>query len=206
MESPSAENALVTRVCSRCSVQSQALGDFCPNCGKPYAGRRKLSRRVVASIVTVVLLVGLAVGGLLWKSHRDEVRADERAAAVAEQKVEKEAAAREQAEEEAQEAIETQAAADRAERKARASLVRFLQRTITKDARKDVAEGLLDGPILETSCTATGGGSTDDLTALTGTFECLAVTKEESDGTRSGYGYAGTIEWKSGSVTWQLGG
>jgi len=55
-------------------------------------------------------------------------------------------------------------------------------------------------------CAATGGGSTDDLTARTGTFGCLAVNKENKDDTASGYSYAGTIDWDTGELTWQLGG
>ncbi len=65
-------------------------------------------------------------------------------------------------------------------------------------------QGFLEGPILSASCTATGGGSTDDLTARTGTFDCIAVNEENKDDTVSGYGYAGTLDWDTGSATWHL--
>jgi hypothetical protein len=68
-----------------------------------------------------------------------------------------------------------------------------------------VADGTLEGPILRSVCTATGAGSADDLTALTGTFDYLAVTEKNSDGTERGYSYAGTI-WEAGRITWQLNG
>lgn len=126
------------------------------------------------------------------------------AAALAAEKAEEEAA--KEAEEKAAAELAAQEAADEAERDSRREQVTFLQQTITKDARKGVAEYLLEGPILRTVCTATGGGSADDLTALTGTFDCLAVSEKHSDGTESGYGYAGTIDWESGRVSWQLGG
>jgi hypothetical protein len=74
-----------------------------------------------------------------------------------------------------------------------------LQRSVTKDARKSVDAGVLDGPILNTQCTPLGGGSTDDLTALTGTFECLAVDKKNNDGTVEGYAYSSTVNWTDNS-------
>lgn len=111
-----------------------------------------------------------------------------------------------QAEAERRDAELTQAAADATERSARRELVTDLEKNITKHAKRAVEDDLLDGPIMYTSCTATGGGSADDLTALTGTFECLAVNEERDDGTASGYGYAGTTDWDTGEMTWQLGG
>jgi membrane protein involved in colicin uptake len=197
---------LLTRVCRHCSAQSQVQGDFCPNCGKPFAGRTGPSKKtlVIAAVVALILVAGGA-SAFLVKRHNDDVAADKRAAVAA--RAERKAADKAAAEKSAQEAKQAaQKAADAAERQSRREQVKYLQRTITKDAGKDVAKGLLDGPILRTVCTATGGGSTDDLTALTGTFDCLAVTTKNSDGTESGYGYAGTIDWGSGRISWQLGG
>ncbi len=155
------------------------------------------TKTLIASILLTAIMSGGLGAGLTYVTMRDDK--------VGGQTVEsEEVAVREPAEEDAQGAIDAQAAADRAERKARASMIRFLERTITKDARKDVSKGFLDGPILETNCTATGGGSTDDLTALTGTFECLAVTEEEPDGIQRGHGYNGTVEWNTGNVTWEI--
>ena len=75
-----------------------------------------------------------------------------------------------------------------------------LQRTITKDARKQVAEGLLEGPILKTSCQRVGGGS-----GATKRYECIAVT-ERSGGTESGHSYQATANSNTGRVTWKLSG
>lgn len=203
------EQAL-TRVCRRCSVQSTVAGAHCPHCGASYAGRRRPSRKALGlSVLALLLVVGLAVGGLLWKNHSDQVAADKRAAAVEK----REAAAEQQAAEEqaAEEAAQAKAAADlaaaeEAERTARQAAIKELQRNITKHAKELVGEQLLEGPILYTQCTATGGGSADDLTALTGTFDCLAANEERKDGTISGYSYSGTIDWDSGQLSWKLGG
>lgn len=191
------EGAAQPRVCRRCSVQSTASGDFCPNCGTSYVRRRRpqlTRRRIVAAVAVPVLVVALAGGVIVKRSHDQGVR-DDRAAA-----------AERAAEQEADEAEAAQQAADDAERASRAKLVSALESNITKHAKKAVKDDLLDGPILSASCTATGGGSTDDLTALTGTFDCMAINKKNDDGTMSGYGYAGTIDWQSGELTWQLGG
>ncbi len=92
-----------------------------------------------------------------------------------------------------------------AERDTRASTVEELEKNITKSAKEAVDEGVLEGPIKRSSCTATGG-SVDDLTALTATFECLAINEEHDDGSASGYQYSGTVDWDSGQMQWQLGG
>ncbi|MCU1479198.1 MAG: hypothetical protein JWQ64_3891 [Subtercola sp.] len=78
--------------------------------------------------------------------------------------------------------------------------------SITADAKKRVDAGTLDGPISSTSCTPLGGGSTDDLTAITTTFTCIAINKTDPDGTQSGYQFSSTMNWNTGSYTWHLGG
>lgn len=192
----------MTRVCRRCSVQSTVLGTHCPNCGASFLGRGGPSRKTIGlTTLALLLVIGLATGGVLWKNHRDEAEAEKVAAAAARQ---------EAAEEAAEEAARAKAAADveaaeEAERAARQEAIKELQRNITKHAKELVGEDLLEGPILYTQCTATGGGSADDLTALTGTFDCLAANEERNDGTISGYSYSGTIDWDSGQLGWKLG-
>ena len=74
-----------------------------------------------------------------------------------------------------------------------------------KDAQKREAEGRLTGPFSRSSCTPLGGGSIDDLTAKTGTFECIAVNKKDDDGTESGYVFSATVNWDTGEYQWRLG-
>jgi hypothetical protein len=185
-----------TRICRKCSVASSTEGDFCPSCGASYVRRsRRPSGKVVIIGLIGLIIVSAAVGGILIK-HRNDAAAADRAEAAS-QRQERRAANLAEAE---------QTEADESERSARADLVEALEEQVTKDAKEKVADDLLEGPILYSSCTATGGGSTDDLTALNGTFECMAVNTENADGTVSGYRYSGTAEWGTGSISWRLGG
>ena len=194
-----------TRVCRRCSVQSQTAGDFCPNCGKSYV-RRGLSRRARVLTVSIValLLVGGAGAGVAAKVRNDRAAvaakeaAEAKAVAEAERKAEEEAAA--------ERAAEAKRAAEEAERDERERLIKQMQKSITKDARKDARDGMLDGPIFYTSCDPLGGGSIDDLTALTTTFECIAVNEKMDDGGARGYVYSATMNWDEYSWSWRLGG
>jgi hypothetical protein len=186
------ETSTPTRVCPKCSTQSTTSGNFCPQCGSSFVRKSRVSRRTVL-VASGVVLTLLVVGGVGWlvKKQADEADAAERAEAQAAKVEEAEAA---------------QEAADEDEREMRASMVKELEKSVTKSAKEAVDDGILEGPIKSSSCTATGGGSIDDLTALTGTFECIAINKENDDGTSSGYAYTGTIEWDTGEYQWQLGG
>lgn len=173
--------------------------------------RRKPGRNsIVVAVVAVLIIVGTGTGIALKVRHD---RAQERASAADDRREAQDAAdlkAQEQ-----QEAAETRARLqeerqqakrerEAAERRLRGSAIKEMQKTITTDARDSVADGLLDGPILYTFCNPLGGGSVDDLTALTTTFDCLAVNEELDDGRASGYGYDATMNWDEGSYTWQL--
>ena len=191
-----------TKVCASCSVQSQTPGDFCPNCGKGYLRvspwKRRRVRLTASVIAAVVLLGGCGVAlAVSAAQNRDVVAAE--ATAKASREVERAAAA--------QLASKAKAAeeADDTERVVRVGVVGALERRITTDAQKRVIEGTLDGPILRTSCTPLGGGSTDDLTALTTTFSCIAISTDNADGTYSGHGISATMNWDDGSYTWHLG-
>lgn len=130
-----------------------------------------------------------------------EKRADEAAAAK-----QREAEAAAEAEAEAAAAKEAQESEDDAERLYRVLVVTSLEESILEDAKDRVKEGTLTGPILEASCTPVAGGSTDDLTALTGSYDCIAVNEENDDGSASGYRFSATTNWDDGSYSWQLGG
>ncbi|PWC06069.1 DUF2510 domain-containing protein [Mycetocola zhujimingii] len=146
---------------------------------------------VIAAVVAGILILS---GGAAWWKISSDSRAEQVAASEreAEEKERSDAAAR------------AERAADTAERAYRAEIVTALEASIVEDANESVAEGVLEGPILSGYCTATGGGSTDDLTALTGTFECIAVTEQNGDQSK-GYAYSATINWSDGSYTWRLG-
>jgi hypothetical protein len=192
------------KVCRACSVQSATQGAFCPHCGKAYAGRTISKRsKWIAIGAVVVVIVGGGTAGLMAKTNHDSavharhVSALHKAATAAKTRADAQAAAAQRA--------AAKNAADSNERKIRHELVRQMQATISKDARKDVTSGVLDGPIIYTSCDPLGGGSTDDLTALTTTFQCIAVNKKNDDGTVSGYNFSATANWNKSSYSWRLG-
>ncbi|WP_445170905.1 hypothetical protein ACTXG7_11255 [Mycolicibacterium sp. Dal123E01] len=72
-------------------------------------------------------------------------------------------------------------------------------------AEQHASKGLIDGPILSVSCDPVGGGSTDDLNAKTTVFECFAATKDNGDGTSSGFKYHATMNWDTGNYTYGFG-
>lgn len=182
------------RVCPRCSVQSKTAGNFCPNCGASYiarAGWLRSHKRIVLILAGLLVLAGAGTGIVLGVQHADQVKA-EQAAADEVKKKESDAAAAKQA-------------ADAAKRMVRKTIVTALEDSVLKDAQSRVTEGVLTGPITLASCTALGGGSTDDLTAITGTFQCIAVNKTNADGSQSGYRFSATVNWDDASYTWHLG-
>ncbi|MDA0170325.1 hypothetical protein OJ998_14600 [Solirubrobacter taibaiensis] len=126
------------------------------------------------------------------------------AARLAREEQQREEAREKQAEEARQNEAEAQQALDEIELEGREDLERSLRKAITKDARASVRDGLLDGPILRTSCDPVGGGR-DDLTSRTGKYDCLAITETDADGTSRGYSFHATINYEEYSYTWGLG-
>lgn len=208
----------LVRVCKKCSTQATTNGDYCPHCGASYVhesrvagvasaargrfeGTSPKARKAFAVGLSVLLLL-LVGGGIAAKVSSDN------ADAARERSAQKAAAERDAAEAEAAQA-QADADAEQADaeaelRKARRSAVRSLQKSVTADAQKSVDNGLLDGPIIKTSCQAVGGGSTDNLDESTTKFECLAINEELSGGQSRGYPYDATMNWDDGSYTWQL--
>lgn len=194
-----------TKLCRKCSVQSLTVGGFCPSCGTPYTAQRRfanVNKRMVLIVAAVVIAVAAGVGITLNIQHTNQVRAQQVAAASA-----AEAESKRQAEATRAAAAATAAkqAADAAKRAERKLIVTSLEESVKKDAESRVAKGVLEGPITRASCTPLGGGSSDDLTAITGTFQCIAVNKTEADGSSSGYRFSATVNWNEGSWSWHLG-
>jgi predicted nucleic acid-binding Zn ribbon protein len=192
-----AEDVVPVKVCPNCSVQTQTAGEFCPNCGKPYAKRPRNTRalKITAVVVGALIILG---GGFTVTSfviqHNHQVAVAHQAEVAAKAKAKAAAAA-----------AEAQKVADSEKRAARASDVTQMEASITKDAQTSVASGILTGPITKTECTPLGGGSTDDLTATTTTNSCIAVNSTAADGTESGYAYSATMDWTSNQYSWHLG-
>lgn len=205
----------LTKICPKCSVQNKTDGKFCLNCGASYETRRlftKFSKRVriIIAAALIVMIGGIGISLSIQNTNRlNAEQAAATAAAEAEQ-----AAAAAAAEAEAEKKRESEAAAraaaakksaDDAERTLRKVIVTELEGSVLKDAQERVTRGRLDGPITRASCTPLGGGSSDDLTAITGTFQCIAVNMTNADGSSSGYRFSATVNWNTFSYTWHLG-
>ena len=200
------------KVCRKCSVQTRTAGSFCPQCGASYAGRRlpiKINKRVALIVAAALVVVCLGIGIVLNVQHTNQVNAEKAAAAQVADAAAKAADAAKKREDDAAKAAASaaaaKAAADDAKRTIRKTLVSAVEDSILKDAQSRVTDGVLTGPISLASCTPVGGGSTDDLTAITGSFQCIAVNKTNEDGSSSGYRFSATVNWNDGSYTWHLG-
>jgi hypothetical protein len=167
------------------------------------------SWRVVKWLViagAAVLLLGLIGGGIAWKVADDARQAAEAAAVAAEKAAAEEAAAEEREQREREEAAAAaQERRDEAERDGRRASVSEIEASVKKMAEEHAADGLIDGPIIEVTCSPVGGGSTDNLTEQTTVFECFAAHKDNGDGTMSGWTYNATMNWSSGSYTYGFG-
>ena len=173
------------RVCPKCSALERTSGPFCPHCGASYERRkRRMARRtklILAALVVLLVLGGGAAAVTVKLGHDDQVARQRREAGNAWLDAANAADARKR--QQAADDLAAKRRADKVQRALRHSLIRSVEHSVTKDAQKDVANGLLTGPIISTTCTPVGGGSVDDLTARTGKFECIAVNKITGDGT-----------------------
>jgi hypothetical protein len=182
----------------------EAPPDAVPS-GQGRRGSVPKNRRAARWLVFVgaaVLLLGLVAGGIAWKIADDARQAEAAAEAAAESAAAEEREARER--EEAA-AVAAQARRDEAERADRRASVMQIEASVKQMAEKHAADGVIEGPILEVSCSPVGGGSADDLTEQTTVFECFAAYKDNGDGTMSGWTYNATMNWSSGSYTYGLG-
>lgn len=92
-----------------------------------------------------------------------------------------------------------------AERASRAASVPAIESSIKTMAEEHAGKGLIDGSIISVTCSPVSGGSTGDLTESTTVFECFAATRDNGDGTKSGYKYHATMNWTTGKATYGLG-
>jgi uncharacterized protein HemX len=187
--------ATPSRVCPHCATLSTSSGEFCPQCGRPFVKRRRLSRRGGIYTAIVVLVLAGAGAGIVLKLNHDQQVEKQRKEAAAAQHASQVAAERATAE-----------TKEQAERSTRKLLEAELEKEVAQDAKKRVAEGTLEGPILGSSCTPVSGGSSEDLSSTAGTYSCMAITKREADGTASGYRFSANIDFSTGRYSWHLGG
>jgi hypothetical protein len=181
------------------------VGPTGPSMDTPAPSAAPKKRRVgkwLAIAGAVAVLLGLVGGGIAWK-----VADDARVAAAEAEAAAKKAATeeREQQEREEAAAAAAQERRDEAYREARRASVSEIEASVKTMAEGHAGDGIIDGPIIDVSCSPVGGGSTDDLTEQTTVFECFAANKDNGDGTMSGYTYNSTMNWSTGSFTYSLG-
>ncbi|MGY1835064.1 DUF2510 domain-containing protein [Blastococcus sp. SYSU DS0510] len=171
----------------------------------PEASMAPKKRRVgkwLAIAGAVAVLLGVIGGGIAWKSANDARVAAAEAAAAEEKAAAEE---REQQEREDAAAAAAQERRDEGERSARRASVTEIEASVKAMAEGHAADDIIDGPIIDVSCSPVGGGSTDDLTEQTTVFACFVANVDNGDGTMSGYKYNATMNWSSGSFTYGLG-
>lgn len=166
------------------------------------APKKRRVGRWLAIAGAVAVLLGLIGGGIAWKSAND-ARVTAAEAAAAEEKAAAEE--REQQEREDAAAAAAQERRDEGERSARRASVTEIEASVKTMAEGHAADDVIDGPIIDVSCSPVGGGSTDDLTEQTTVFACFVANVDNGDGTMSGYKYNATMNWSSGSFTYGLG-
>ena len=121
------------------------------------------------------------------------------ASASAEAKAQKEQD-RQQREEEAQ------ANADRlSEINQRTTIVQQIEDAVSTLATEHIKNGLISGKVLNTNCTPISGYSLENLQQSSTTFDCFVATKDNGDGTQTGYSYTAVSDWIAGSFTYKLG-
>ena len=161
----------------------------------------KRRKTILIAGATLLVVAGLLVGGLALKGANDRQVAAAKIAKI--YTAERLAAAEAKASAEA--AVEAKRVKDDAERAGRVEAVTGIEASVKTMAEKDVAESLLDGPILSVKCSPIGSGSTNDLTQLTSVFECFAANKDNGDGSQSGYTFHANMNWSDGTYTYGLG-
>ncbi len=157
---------------------------------------RKRNIVLVSALTAVLLAGGAGTGVAINLANQAQLNAAAQAA--------EEAAAKEAAADAAAAAAAKEADLER-RRANRKSLVKEIEASVKKMASNHADEGFIEGPVSSVGCTTTGGVSIDDISIRSMLFECFASTKENSDGTSTGYYYNARVNWDDASYTYGFG-
>ncbi|QIK83180.1 DUF2510 domain-containing protein [Sanguibacter sp. HDW7] len=153
-----------------------------------------------------VVLAAFGTGGYFVAADRADREAQAAASAEALDRAEREAeatrlaAAEEAAAKQCEESA--RAEAERLELENRREYVDQLEEHVLKTAKERHKDGLYSERVLSASCMPVTGSAIEALDETSTSFSCLAVTRENKDGTHSGYEIEGLINWNTGEMTW----
>ena len=195
--------------CVACAEEILSEAILCKHCGtrqdefqvsskvESKSSRRKLKPVFVLMPIALLIAIGtyfawdLGIRQPAILASQASASAEERAQADEERK---------QREEEAQ------ANADRlGEINQRILAVQQIEESVATLASEHIEKGVISGQVLETNCTPISGYSLENLQQSSTTFDCFVSTKDNGDGTRTGYSYAAVMDWEAGSFTYKLG-
>lgn len=86
----------------------------------------------------------------------------------------------------------------------RTKMVEQIVESVKGSAQELLDKGLINGSILDASCNPVAGGSLDEISESTTTFECFVATEDNGDGSQKGYFWDVTQNWDSGRYTWSF--
>ena len=87
----------------------------------------------------------------------------------------------------------------------RTTIVQQIEDAVSTLAAEHIKNGLISGKVLNTNCTPISGYSLENLQQSSTTFDCFVTTKDNGDGTQTGYSYTAVMDWIAGSYTYKLG-
>lgn len=157
---------------------------------------------IAATLVVAILGVGSYFIVTDLQDRKTEEAATVAADLAAQAKEEAEAKAETDAAAKAKALADTEAAAKSAEVAAKKKNVEELEGHVLKTAEERHRVGAYSDKVLRVSCMPVTGSSIEQLDEISTTFSCLGVTKDNDDGTSSGYSISAVINWNTGEMTW----
>jgi type II secretory pathway pseudopilin PulG len=91
------------------------------------------------------------------------------------------------------------------ERQQRAAMIPEIEAAIATMAEEHIADGMIDGAVLDVGCTPVDRYSLDDLTQPSAVLECFVGTEDVGDGMMRGYDYNATVDWETGRYSYGFG-
>ena len=86
----------------------------------------------------------------------------------------------------------------------RKSAVPDIEDSIAEMASDQIREGLISGKLINVECSPVAGYSLDDIAETTTEFTCFAATRDNGDGTQSGFYYEALMNWETSRYSFGL--